>query len=84
MAPCSYTDAARVEARILEKLNHADPEGRSYCVRYFGSFTHKRHLCLVFERLGASLCVPRLRGRPPPPGHPFAPSRRPLGFAPTD
>ncbi len=68
-----YTDAARVEARILDKLNRADPEGRSFCVRYFGHFSHKRHLCLVFERLGASLYVCRERvvvPAPPPPSPP--------------
>ncbi len=50
-----YTEAAVVEARILDAVNRADPEGISHCVRYYGSFHHENHLCLVFERLGASL-----------------------------
>ncbi len=67
-----------MEARILDALNKADPEGRSHCVRYLGSFSHKRHLCLAFEKLGASLCVGRLRrGAPPPPPPPSATARSP-------
>ena len=50
-----YTEAALVEARILDIVNRADPDGVSNCVRYYGSFYHGPHLCLVFERLGASL-----------------------------
>jgi serine/threonine protein kinase len=50
-----YTDAAAIEAAILADVNDADPSGASLCVRFFHSFDHGGHYCLVFEPLGMSL-----------------------------
>jgi hypothetical protein len=50
-----YTEAARVEAAILEDVNKADPAGASLTVRYYAAFEHRGHFCMVFEPLGPSL-----------------------------
>ena len=36
---------------MLRKLNAADPDDKFHCVRLFTHFSHKNHLCLVFESL---------------------------------
>lgn len=51
-----YTNAAYIEADILRKINRKDVEDESCCVVLLDSFLfNKRHMCLVFERLGKSL-----------------------------
>lgn len=51
-----YTTAAYIEADILRKINRKDVQGNTYCVILLDSFLfNKRHMCLVFERLGKSL-----------------------------
>lgn len=50
-----YTEGARIEADILDEVNRADPGRRSLTVRYYSSFEHKGHFCMVFEPLGPSL-----------------------------
>lgn len=43
------------ELDMLRKLNAADPNDRYHCLRLFGSFTHRQHLCMVFEPLAMNL-----------------------------
>ena len=43
------------EMEILRKLNAADPGDRYHCLRLFGNFTHRQHLCMVFEPLAMNL-----------------------------
>jgi serine/threonine protein kinase len=50
-----YVEAAKIEARILEKLNKSDPEHKSHIVRLYDHFPLDHNYCLVFERLGKSL-----------------------------
>lgn len=54
-----YLDAAYVEIDILDKIRQSDREKQSRCVRIYSHFetTHRsrRHVCIVFERLGRSL-----------------------------
>ena len=63
-----YTEAARIEADILAQVNRADPSGASLCVRYYTSFEHDGHFCMVFEPLGPSLYdYVKANGYKPPP-----------------
>ena len=39
------------EVRILKKLNESDPDDKFHCTRLFRHFSHKNHLCLVFESM---------------------------------
>ena len=50
-----YTAAAYIEADVLDAITRRDPAGTSLCVRYYRSFLHRGHMCLVFEPLGVSL-----------------------------
>jgi hypothetical protein len=50
-----YTESAEVEARILTLVNKADPANESHCVRFYSTFTHGEHMCMVFELLGPSV-----------------------------
>jgi len=51
-----YTSAARIEAQILQEIRQKDPSCGSKCVEMFECFIYqKRHMCLVFEKLGLSL-----------------------------
>jgi serine/threonine-protein kinase PRP4 len=43
------------ELEMLKKLNDADPEDKFHCLRLFRNFSHKSHLCLVFESLSMNL-----------------------------
>lgn len=43
------------ELEMLKKLNEADPEDRYHCLRLHRHFSHKSHLCLVFEPLSMNL-----------------------------
>ncbi|EME41886.1 hypothetical protein DOTSEDRAFT_55581 [Dothistroma septosporum NZE10] len=47
--------AGQKEMLFLERLNEKDPEDKRYIIRLLGSFTHKGHLCLVFEGLHMDL-----------------------------
>lgn len=46
-----YTESAEVEARILTVVNKADPRAESNCVRFYDTFTHGSHMCMVREYL---------------------------------
>jgi len=47
--------AGTKEMEILEKLANADPDDRKHVIRLIRSFTHKGHLCMVFEHLSINL-----------------------------
>ena len=50
-----YTESAQIECRILTAVNMADPRNESHCVRFYDTFMHDGHLCMVFELLGPSV-----------------------------
>lgn len=50
-----YIDSAKVEADIVRDVNSKDPDGRSLCIRFYGEFEWRGHLCMVFEALGLSV-----------------------------
>jgi len=43
------------ELEILKKLNDEDPDDKYHCVRLKRHFSHKQHLCMVFEPLSMNL-----------------------------
>lgn len=43
------------ELEYLRKLNENDPDDRYHCLRLLHHFTHRNHLCLVFEPLSMNL-----------------------------
>ena len=45
------------ELEYLRKLNENDPEDRYHCLRLLHHFTHRNHLCLVFEPLRYALLI---------------------------
>jgi len=47
--------AGTKEIEILQTLAQADPEDNYHVVRMHRHFTHKNHLCMVFENLNANL-----------------------------
>ena len=50
-----YTESAKIEADILEHVNHADPTGAVPVVQLLSHFQWQSHYCLVMEPLGQSL-----------------------------
>lgn len=51
----TMTKAGNKEIQILEKLAEADPEDKKHLIRLERHFTHKGHLCMVFENLSINL-----------------------------
>ncbi|WVW86074.1 hypothetical protein I302_108113 [Kwoniella bestiolae CBS 10118] len=52
----AYLQQSKMEVAILELLNNQhDPNDRHHILRMHDSFTHKNHLCLVFECLSSNL-----------------------------
>ncbi|KAK4495917.1 hypothetical protein PRZ48_013185 [Zasmidium cellare] len=47
--------AGQKEMQFLERLNERDPEDKKHIIRLLGNFTHKGHLCLVFEGMHMDL-----------------------------
>lgn len=47
--------AGQKEMQFLERLNERDPDDKRHIIRLLGNFTHKGHLCLVFEGLHMDL-----------------------------
>lgn len=47
--------AAEKEIAILQELRAEDPDDRRHCVRLLGHFTHRDHVCMVFELLAMNL-----------------------------
>ncbi|CAG0887271.1 unnamed protein product [Darwinula stevensoni] len=43
------------ELEMLRRLNDADSEDRFHCLRLYGHFFHKGHLCMVMESLSMNL-----------------------------
>jgi len=43
------------ELEVLAKLRQADPDSKYHCLTLYRSFTHRNHLCLVFESLSMNL-----------------------------
>ncbi|KAL9050280.1 MAG: hypothetical protein Q9162_006727 [Coniocarpon cinnabarinum] len=51
----SMVKAAQKEMAILKKLAESDPDDKKHLVRLERSFSHRDHLCLVFENLSLNL-----------------------------
>lgn len=47
--------AGTKEMEILQTLADADPDDKKHVIRLIRSFTHKGHLCMVFEHLSINL-----------------------------
>lgn len=43
------------ELEVLARLRQADPDSKYHCLTLYRSFTHRNHLCLVFESLSMNL-----------------------------
>ena len=43
------------ELEVLAKLRTSDPDNKYHCLTLYRSFTHRNHLCLVFESLRLDL-----------------------------
>ena len=43
------------ELEFLKKLNETDRDDKYHCLRLYGHFQHKSHLCLVSESLSMNL-----------------------------
>jgi dual-specificity kinase len=50
-----FSEAGKMEAEVLQKLNESDPCNSSNIVRMFDHFQLGDFYCLVFEKLGKSL-----------------------------
>jgi len=50
-----YREAAKLEIKVLQKLNSKDPAGKHLCVKMYDSFNFFGHMCLTFEILGESV-----------------------------
>eukprot|EP00118_Oscarella_pearsei_P005251 m.23904 g.23904 ORF g.23904 m.23904 type:complete len:456 (+) comp28548_c0_seq2:884-2251(+) len=50
-----YRDAAKIEIRVLDRLQMKDPKGENLCVQLKDRFDYYGHMCLVFEMLGLSV-----------------------------
>lgn len=48
------------ELELLKRLNDADPDDRFHCLRLHRHFSHKNHLCLVFEALRYASACPHI------------------------
>ncbi|NXF31832.1 CLK1 kinase, partial [Nyctibius bracteatus] len=49
-----YSEAARAEVQVLERLNALDPGNKYHCVQMLKWFEYCGHVCIVFELLGLS------------------------------
>ncbi|PFX22902.1 Dual specificity protein kinase CLK2 [Stylophora pistillata] len=50
-----YREAAKLEIKVLEKIQQRDRSGRSLCIVLLDWFNHHGHMCLVFEKMGLSV-----------------------------
>ncbi|XP_071855368.1 dual specificity protein kinase CLK2-like isoform X1 [Apostichopus japonicus] len=50
-----YREASKLEINVLEQLKRNDPEGKFLCVKMLDWFDYHGHMCLAFEKLGASV-----------------------------
>lgn len=51
----AFRAQARIEIKLLEEMNHMDPDDSHHIVRLLSHFEHRNHLCLVFELLSFNL-----------------------------
>eukprot|EP00051_Salpingoeca_urceolata_P018357 m.257069 g.257069 ORF g.257069 m.257069 type:complete len:463 (+) comp19179_c0_seq3:314-1702(+) len=51
----AFRNQAKIEIRLLEEMNQADPTDVHHVVRLLRHFEHRNHLCLVFELLSYNL-----------------------------
>ncbi|KAI9366803.1 kinase-like domain-containing protein [Zopfochytrium polystomum] len=51
----SFFNQAQTEIRILECLNSKDPDDTKNIVRMKEYFTHRNHLCIIYEKLSHNL-----------------------------
>lgn len=51
----AFRAQARIEIKLLEEMNHSDPDDTHHIVRLLSHFEHRNHLCLVFELLSFNL-----------------------------
>ena len=54
-ADSRYIEVAEIEAKVIEKLNKADPDNLQPIVRLHETFYYRRNFFLVFEKLGKNL-----------------------------
>ncbi len=47
--------AAEKEVAILSQISADDPAGKKHCIHMLGSFEHKGHTCMVFDRYDMDL-----------------------------
>ena len=50
-----YRDAAKLEIKVLQKLNKKDPTNKNYCNELLRAFNYHGHICLLFPKLGKSV-----------------------------
>ncbi|EDO33758.1 predicted protein [Nematostella vectensis] len=50
-----YREAAKLEIKVLEKINQKNRYGKSLCIKMLDWFNHHGHMCLVFEKMGLSV-----------------------------
>ncbi|KAJ2686866.1 serine threonine protein kinase CMGC group, partial [Coemansia spiralis] len=50
-----YRDAAKIEIRVLQTLQRADPANAYQCMHVNETFDHRNHVCMVFDLLGPSV-----------------------------
>lgn len=51
----AFRNQAKIEIRLLEEMNKADPQDSHHVVRLLRHFEFRNHLCLVFELLSYNL-----------------------------
>lgn len=51
----TYRRAAKKEIAILRRLKERDPADSKYLIRLLDDFDYNRHICMVFDVLGASI-----------------------------
>lgn len=52
-----YTDASKIEIRILNCLKQNDPKNENQCIHLLDQFVYRNHVCMVFELLGFYLLI---------------------------
>ena len=50
-----YTEASKLEIKVLEKLKAKDPRNLKQCIHLRDYFVYKNHVCMVFSLLPQSL-----------------------------
>ncbi|KAK3699575.1 hypothetical protein QZH41_014276, partial [Actinostola sp. cb2023] len=50
-----YREAAKLEIKVLEKLNERGRHVKSLCIKMLEWFNYHGHMCIVFEKMGLSV-----------------------------